>query len=127
MERLTKRGIKQEGMIWFVDHENNDMPLEPCEMYSSHNRVALEKLADYEDKQEHGLLIELPVPIGEEVYCIFGREISKNRVISYQTPPPNVDGVIAKGYMGTLLGVVGENVFATRSEAEEALARMKGE
>ena len=33
------------------------------------------KLADYEDKEEQGLLIGLPVAIGEEVYCI------KNRII----------------------------------------------
>ena len=120
MERLTER-LHGDGLCYGkVDCEDN------C-TYCDRFLKVLDKLADYEDKEEQGLLLELPVPLGEEVYCILGREISKNRVISYQTPPSNVDGVIAKGYTGTLLGIVGKNVFATEAEAEEALARMKGE
>jgi hypothetical protein len=88
------------------------------------------KLADYEDKEEQGLLIELPVAIGEEVYCIKnmidGYEICKNRVLSYQTAPKEVGGIVVRGYMGVTLGIVGKNVFATESEAEEALAKMGG-
>ena len=41
MERLTKFN---NGMIWFVDHDNNDINLEPCEMHSHHCRLAIQKL-----------------------------------------------------------------------------------
>ena len=35
-------------MVWFVDH-NNNMDLEPCEMFPTHNKLAIQKLAEYED------------------------------------------------------------------------------
>ena len=35
-------------MIWFVDYDNN-MELEPCEMSPIHNRLVLQKLAEYEE------------------------------------------------------------------------------
>lgn len=48
MERLTKRS-KGGGMVWYKDVENKDMNLEPCEMSVHHARIALKRLADYED------------------------------------------------------------------------------
>ncbi len=50
--------------------ENNDIPLEPCEMSPHHNRLLLEKVADYEDKEEKGLMLILPVPLNTPVYHI---------------------------------------------------------
>lgn len=46
MERLTKFN---NGMIWFVDHDNNDINLEPYEMHSHHCRLAIQKLSEYEN------------------------------------------------------------------------------
>ena len=90
----------------------------------------IDKLADYEDAEEQGLLLRLPCKVGEEVYCIKntidGYVICSNRVMSYQTAPKEVGGVIARGYMGVNLGIVGKNVFATFEEAEKALEDMKG-
>ena len=48
MERLTRKSSNTD-MVWFVDHNNNDMDLEPCEMSYTHNRLAIRKLAEYED------------------------------------------------------------------------------
>lgn len=48
MERLTKRS-KGGGMVWYKDAENKDMNIEPCEMSAHHARIALKRLADYED------------------------------------------------------------------------------
>ena len=48
MERLTKRS-KNSDMVWYKDVENCGMLLEPCEMSSHHNRMAIAKLAAYED------------------------------------------------------------------------------
>lgn len=64
MERLTERSDK---MIWFKDQ---GLKIEPCEMNSHHCRMILEKLADYEDLEEQGLLVRLPVKIGDDIYKI---------------------------------------------------------
>ena len=46
--RLTRKSDSSE-MVWFVDHEKNDIELEPCEMRSHHCRLAIQRLAAYED------------------------------------------------------------------------------
>lgn len=155
MSRLTKRGIKQEGMIWFVDHENNGMSLEPCEMNPHHNRVTLEKLADYEDKEEQGLMISAPCKIGDKAWVIDDDyeypkkkkvyEAKWIRVSLVQTKLNNSfelrgevsyqvydcfynDGrtMLHGMYVGQETTKVGERVFLTEAEAEEALAKMGG-
>jgi len=66
MERLTEKS--ERGVVWFIDHENNDIRLEPCEMDSHNNRLAIEKLAKYEDLEEQGLIP--PCKVGDPVYFI---------------------------------------------------------
>lgn len=61
MERLTRKS-KTSDMVWFVDHENNNIDLEPCEMNPHHNRLAIQKLAAYEDAEEQGFMIRIPPP-----------------------------------------------------------------
>lgn len=48
MDRLTRKSQSSE-MVWFIDHDNNDLNLEPCEMSYSNNGKAIRKLAEYED------------------------------------------------------------------------------
>ena len=67
MSRLTHDSPVTD-MVWFIDHENNDAFLEPCEMDSHHSRLAIQKLAQYEKKEELGLLKLLPCPIGTIVH-----------------------------------------------------------
>lgn len=67
MERLTIRS-KNSDMVWFKDAENGNAHLEPCEMTAHHNRMALDKLATYEDAEEQGLLLRLPCKVGDTVY-----------------------------------------------------------
>lgn len=49
MERLTRKS--DSGMVWFVDreHESGYVEREPCEMHAHHARLAIAKLAEYED------------------------------------------------------------------------------
>lgn len=69
MERLTERSkSKNSSMVWFKD-ENNNMLLEPCEMSSHHSRMAIAKLAAYEDAEEQGLLLKLPCKVEDTVYA----------------------------------------------------------
>ena len=51
MNRLTRKS--ESGMVWFIDHENNEIELEPCEMDSHHSRLAIQKLAEYENMEEN--------------------------------------------------------------------------
>lgn len=64
MERLTQ---KLDKMIWLKDQ---GLKIEPCEKNAHHCRMILEKLADYEDLEEQGLLVRLPVKIGDDIYKI---------------------------------------------------------
>lgn len=110
MERLTIRS--KNNMVWFKDAENGNAHLEPCEMTVHHNRMALDKLATYEDADEQGLLLRLPCKVGDTVYLI------KN------------DGTIAERvadmmFIGILWGEFGKTVFLTRAEAEAKLAEME--
>lgn len=100
-------------------------------------KAVVSKLADYEDKEEQGLLIELPVAIGETVYRI--NEFAVNPLIPMAVISFEIKGDTDhfKKIGCKELGLGGEwtyrftdfgkTVFLTRSEAEEALARMKKE
>ena len=59
MDRLTRKS-QSTDMVWFIDYENNNMYLEPCEMNAHHSRLAIEKLAYYEELEEQGFLLKAP-------------------------------------------------------------------
>lgn len=48
MNRLTRKSQNSE-MVWFIDHDNNGLNLEPCEMSYSDSGKAIRKLAAYEE------------------------------------------------------------------------------
>lgn len=106
MERLTQ---KSDKMIWFKDR---GLKIEPCEMNSHHCRMILEKLATYEDLEEQGLLVRLPVPLGSKVYWISTRD-KQNPII------------FEKIFVLGMLYFWDSTVFATREEAEKKLEEMK--
>ena len=54
--RLTKN---INGMVWFAS-QDADLWLEPNEMSYRDNRIAIDKLATYEDAEEQGRLVILP-------------------------------------------------------------------
>ena len=109
---------------------------EKCE----HMDKMMEKLADYEDKQEQGLLIELPCKVGDTLYRIWtcgksGRSIAEFKIehIDIDNYPQiefsyrcTKDSHSFYPYRFCKLEDLGKTVFLTRSEAEEALAKMGG-
>ena len=107
MERLTE---KSDKMIWFKDQ---GLKIEPCEMNAHHCRMILEKLADYEDADEQGLLVRLPCKVGTEVYYILG--------IPNKTPC-TIDKCV---FELSDIDKIGESLFLTREEAEKKLEEMK--
>lgn len=129
MERLTE---KLDKMIWFKDQ---GLKIEPCEMNAHHCRMILEKIADYEDLEEQGLLVRLPCKVGDTVYVPTRNFVSELRItlVSIDTNDmamyfswllnsgiyPNLDGF--SGYE------LGKTVFLTREEAEKKLEELKNE
>lgn len=137
--RLTVRS-ENSGMVWFKDTENNDMWCEPCEMSVHNVRMALAKLADYEDAEEQGLILRLPCKVGDKVY-----QISENFI-----EPCTVETIFLGKYRdrnGNWCNMaeiyydrddcpyvstemyftdIGETVFLTETEAEAKLKEMEG-
>lgn len=102
--------------------------------FSNFLRTAVvDKLADYEDAEENGMLIHLQCRVGDTVWyvdsdddsypielCVTKIEIFKN-VIFYRAVQTE-DGTPAV----FLYDDIGKTVFFTRESAEQALAKMKG-
>lgn len=133
MERLTIRS-KNSDMVWFKDAENGNAHLEPCEMTAHHNRMALDKLATYEDADEQGLLLRLPISEDAPVYSIeYCCEKNKS----------NRSGMCFRGFCENCsdktyyiresvakqcsICEINKSVFFTREEAEAKLKEMEGE
>lgn len=83
---------------------------------------AIKELQGLKDKQEQGLLLELPVKIGEVIYSVECGEIVSDSL--YAVNKDN-KGLWAINQYGGIIGRFGHTVFATRSEAEAALAKME--
>lgn len=126
MSRLTYKS--ESGMTWFVDEEGRR--LEPCEMSPHHSRLAIEKLAHYEDLEETGRLIEIPCKVGDTVYTILYGEtepfiICEMRIISvkwnrlgwFYEPNEPIPAFRPDNF--------GKTVFLTKAEAEVKLAELK--
>ena len=121
MERLTYKAPDSE-MVWFKDKERL---FEPCEMSVHQSRLAITKLAAYEDAEEQGLLLRLPCKVGDSIYIIFhNHTIGESTVVSFR--------MIAKGWAvktgdwSYLFTDFGKTVFLTKEEAEAKLAEMEG-
>lgn len=133
MERLTERSkSKNSSMVWFKD-ENNNMLLEPCEMSSHHIRMAIAKLAAYEDDEEQGLLLRLPCKIGDTLYRVnkgAKEPVIMMRVIKLYIKQIHKDRTVMRidtindadmGESCYLPCDIGERIFLTRAEAEAKL------
>ena len=124
MERLTQ---KLDKMIWFKDQ---GLKIEPCEMNTHHCRMILEKLADYEEAEEQGLLVRLPCKVGEKLWCIVNSTIRELRVHHFDMPAFGTTDIVfryADGFkLERFVGEIGKTVFLTREEAEKKLEEMNG-
>lgn len=122
MKRLTRKSLSTD-MVWFVDHDNNDMDLEPCEMSYTHNKLAIQKLAEYEDLKEQGRLIILPED--EMIY-----HIEESETMKWIGNKPIQDIVFKCGWgLGSLeyhLCDLGRKFFFSRKEAEESVKNIRG-
>lgn len=132
MERLTKRYIDEDDGSKSIGIFNGCIVPEICFEEERGYRV-FEKLADYEDAEEQGLLVKLPCKVGDTVYVPTRNFVSELRItlVSIDTNDmtmyfgwllnsgiyPNLDGFF--GYE------LGKTVFLTHEEAEKKLEEMK--
>nr|DAH33834.1 MAG TPA: Manganese responsive transcriptional regulator member uptake regulator, fur, mur [Caudoviricetes sp.] len=124
MERLTKRmenAPDGESNVWVKNHD-----------YIK----ASEKLAEYEDLEEQGLLVRLPCKIGDTVYRvnagakqpIIPMTVSEIHFLCYKNERTVRFDAIDKEYMGEScyrLEDIGRIVFLTHEEAEKKLEEME--
>ena len=76
---------------------------------------AIDKLAEYEDAEEKGLLLKLPCKVGNIVYKII------NQRDSFDDRPYKI--VTAVSFNLLMLEEIGKTVFLTQDQAEEALKK----
>lgn len=84
---------------------------------------AFEKLADYEELEEQGLLLKFPCKVGDSVFIIVGKDISKQKVKEIRIFDNRIEFVTSRRAFG--IGDFGGHVFLTRKEAEEQLELLK--
>lgn len=84
---------------------------------------AFEKLADYEELEEQGLLLKFPCKVGDSVFIIVGKDISKQKVKEIRIFDNRIEFVTSRRAFG--IGAFGGHVFLTRKEAEEQLELLK--
>lgn len=130
MERLTQKAPDSE-MVWFKDKERL---FEPCEMSAHQSRLAIAKLAAYEQAEEQGLLIRLPCKeayswIGYKIYIIHDGDIEESTHLGLFVFPNGKITIMCdrnKNFKDVEVSEIGKTVFLTRQEAEAKLAEMEG-
>ena len=134
MERLTERERNVDG-TGVAKEEITDGLLKPFA-----DKI-LTKLADYEDLEEHGLLVRLPCKVGDKAWDNdFGYpESYEIKAFSYgycdsYVEPDIEDQIIFyhENYSGSITGSfamseIGKTVFLTHEEAEKKLEEIKND
>lgn len=134
MERLTRKDkckLSHGEEIIICNHDKQDcndscMRIKPCKWY----KKVQEKLWEYENAEEQGLLLRLPCPIGTTVYNTtwwddvtekvkvdgktFYRTVHKHKVSKSKFSPIDIYNF-------------GKTVFLTQEQAEQKLKEMESE
>lgn len=119
MDRLTKRNSDGTVGISALKYYN----------YNNFQKMA-QKIAEYKDLEEQGLLLRLPCKVGDKVfklkqhnYCPTG---ICHKVISCSECRANTPfGVVEGKFMLKELKEIGKTVFLTKSEAEAKLKELR--
>lgn len=141
MERLTERYVpnnEKKGITGIkVFESENKIPLAKV-LSGEYLYPAIKKLATYEDLEEQGLLVRLPVSIGTKVYmiasmfdCIYDYDNCKaiqkwkceeDIQCEYERKTYYVKEI---KFTSIMKNSIGKSIFLTREEAEKKLEEMK--
>ena len=107
MERLTTKGCTYHSLDFMEDG-----------VYEMAN-----KLREYEDLEEQGLLLKLPCKVGYMAYhpSSFWNRVFEYAVISISVDKENIWIKCGNGYSF----IFGREIFLTKAEAEKALEEME--
>lgn len=122
MDRWTER-FNSDGEKAIVIHDGSDFPDVYFEGEKEYD--AMNALADYEDLEEQGLLVRLPCKVGDSVFIIVGKDVSKQGIRKIEISD---NGIIFKTNRQKRIFNVSEfekSVFLTREEAVNKLEEMK--
>lgn len=143
MERLTERYKDSIANIVLIRECGDKLCKDICDDIECNcNKCglekALEKLADYEDLEEHGLLVRLPVSIGTKVYmiasmfdCVYDYDNCKatqkwkceeDIQCEYEKKSYYVKEI---EFISIMKDSIGKSIFLTREEAEKKLEEMQ--
>ena len=120
MERLTKRnsvGTVGANELRYYNYNNF--------------QKIVQKLSEYEDLEEQGLLLRLPVPIGTTVYKFEPlakgtKRYIKTTITRYEVFDDSIWFTFANG-LGRNIEDFGKYVFLTQAEAEKKLKEMESD
>lgn len=140
MERLTSKiedAIIQCPLIKALDDDNDYCKSQNCDCDNCKLGKQLVKLAKYENAEEQGLLLRLPVAEGSKVWevkeyfdckCDYDCHESIHFKCDLKRPCEHefkVYRVIERKFEKRMLSRIGTTIFLTKEEAEAALAKMK--
>lgn len=109
MERLTDLHYREDSYYMVCSGTCDSYKCAGCDKLSD----IVDKLGEYEDAEEAGLLVHLPCKVGDTVYRIWKVEGRKTEITEHIM----VDLV----YLVQWLPKFGKTVFLTREEAEATL------
>ena len=121
MERLTKR-IGDSLVVFTQGRYGKTIP---AEMDNDDIRMVLEKMADYEEAEEQGLLLRLPCAIGSTIYKIEYPTIFKEDETEWKVLDKKRATIEPLKFALCHLRNIGYLYFLTREEAEAALEKMR--
>lgn len=130
MERLTERYKDSIANIVLIRECGDKLCKDicddiECDCSKCELEKALEKLADYEDLEEQGLLVRLPCKVGDLVFIIDGENICRRKVKSIKILSTAIE--ISTSDIIFHKESFGETVFLTREEAVNKLEELKNE
>ena len=120
MERLTYKGSERITEDGLIRPSYSDYP----------TRRIIERLAEYEDLEEQGLLLRLPCPIGTTVYNTTWWDYVEEKVkVDGKTFYRTVHKHKVSKSTFSLLDICdfGKTVFLTKAEAEQKLKEMESD
>ena len=127
MERLTRRSANGTGVYATPSGE-------PVKWENNRHNV-LQKLADYEDLEEQGLLLRLPCKVGSTLYQPISNQINEYKAIGLCFDITRNEFIYEVAYQIGLqwykttcdFDCINKTVFLTQAEAEQKLKEMESD
>ena len=153
MERLTKYITPVGKCMTTLNSMKHYMPCVPCRhkaeiktdskgnMYTEkfsfcdtcEVKMLFNKLKEYEDAEEQGLLLRLPCRVGDVLWCTDNKKtesfiVKEFKICAYKINRVEIYFENASGFGLCLFdGTLDEGWFLTKEEAKQALAKMEKE